>query len=78
MSLASLRSQIEALAKRAQPRPGRPHRLTTSESREALDSILAKIDGLPADAPTYPEGLTEAYAELDRVLAATGEREALA
>jgi CHASE3 domain sensor protein len=52
--------------------------MTTSENREEFARILAKIESLPADAPVYPEGLVEAYAEIDRVLAVMDEREAAA
>ena len=79
-SLDSLRRQVAALAKRAQPRPGRRRRLTTAENRQELDRILTEIDRLPADAAPHPDstGLVEALAEIDRVLAVMDEREAVA
>jgi hypothetical protein len=80
MNFAGLRSQVEALAKRARPRPGRRRKLTTAENRQELDRILTEIDRLPADAAPHPDstGLAEALAEIDRVLAAMDAREAVA
>jgi hypothetical protein len=67
MSVANLKKRLTRLA----PRPGQRRKLTTSENRQALDQILAKLDCLPADAPPHPDttGLAEAQREVDRVLA---------
>ena len=76
MNLAGLRGQVEALAKRAEPRALRPHRRTTAEGRQELARILDKIESLPANSPVYREGLPEALEEIDRALARLDTREA--
>ncbi|MGB8294245.1 MAG: hypothetical protein WCG85_02335 [Polyangia bacterium] len=71
MDLKSISRRVAAVAKCAEPRHGRPHRRTTSETRQELDGLLDKIDSLvAAGAPPHPDqtGLAEAQAELDRVL----------
>ena len=74
-TITSLRAQVAALAAAA-AQPRRAHRRTTAEGRQELARILDHLDGLPPDAPTFPQGLPEAYAEIDRALAMLDARQA--
>ena len=74
-SIAQLRRSLEAISKRAQPPQGPRRKLTTAENRQEFERILAKLESLPADAPSFPRTPAEAarereiLAELDRILA---------
>jgi hypothetical protein len=49
-TITSLRSQVAALVAAAQPRPGRPYKLTTSENRQELDRLVGLVDLMFASA----------------------------
>ena len=44
MDLRSLQNRLDRAAAAAQPRPGRPHRLTTHENRAELDRLVGLVD----------------------------------
>jgi hypothetical protein len=74
MDLRAIKNRIRKLG----PRPGQRRKPTTSETRQELDRILAKLESLPTDAPPHPDttGLAAAEAELDRMLAVIDKRAA--
>jgi hypothetical protein len=69
MDLKSLDRRLDRAAAAAQPRPARPHRRTTAEGRQELDRILQTIANPRPPTPAELLANTEAYAELDLVIA---------